>query len=691
MITWGVLVDKAVNAEVRHTGLEPPVAVVASSPLGGSLGFQDDQGHSRLRTLMLRGSLVLLFSTGLVSATNLLYNISIARGLGAAGFGHATAIYTLLMLLSAVTLAFQLVCSKFVAKNSEFSAKRAIYQDLLRRSWQIGVALGSLLILSSSAIASYLNLPNSKDIVLLGVGTAVYIPLGVRRGMLQGLYDFRRLAVNFVLEVLVKFGGTLLLLHYQWGVTGVIASVVASIAIAYAAASPAKDVSADLRDGIPASFREGMQAIVFFVGQVVISNLDILLVKHYFPAAVAGLYAAVALVGRVVYMFSWSVISSMFPVSAASAHRQASRAVLKSAVLLVTGMTSIFTVAAWLAPASLWKLILGARFLETVQASFSSLLASYSAMTSIYSIAVVLLTYEMSRRIVNATWVQLGFSALLPIGISLFHNSLQQVILVQLLLMLGLLLAVSLPFWQEIAFSPDDYDGPVSRGFTKLRQVSEHEVISEFLRAEFYQPEFDRYREQVSDVVFHGDIGNDRENELRKALLFRRRGRLWRELPDNTQWWQIELQPSDLERIRAFPRKQWRKFARGDFYLVRMIDRIRSQVDSEDRSWFTEKMRSVAADLCGNGVPNAVLLIGVDERSPLTIIEGNHRMAAAMLVSPRIVNQQFRFYCGLSPRMTSCCWYRTDLKSLSRYASNIVRYMLHDRDYVVQRSLRNAE
>jgi hypothetical protein len=73
-------------------------------------------------------------------------------------------------------------------------------------------------------------------------------------------------------------------------------------------------------------------------------------------------------------------------------------------------------------------------------------------MTSIYSIAVVLLTYEMSRRIVNATWVQLGFSALLPLGISLFHNSLRsKLIMVQLLLMLGLLLAVSLPFWREIA------------------------------------------------------------------------------------------------------------------------------------------------------------------------------------------------------------------------------------------------
>lgn len=683
--------DKAGKVEETGRASESTTAIVSAvSPPGDGLAFPDDSGRIVLRTRMLRGSLILLLGTGLVSATNLLYNIAIARGLGAAGFGHATAIYTLLMLLSAVTLAFQLVCSKFVAKNSELPAKLAIYKDLLQRAWQIGLALGVLLVLTSSAISKYLNLPTSRDIVLLGLGTAVYIPLGVRRGMLQGLYDFSRLAINFVLEVLVKFAGALVLLHYGWGVTGVIAAVVASIVIAYWAAAPGRKLQADARGGIPASFREGMQAIVFFVGQVIISNLDILLVKHYFPAAVAGLYAAVALVGRVVYMLSWSVISSMFPVSAASAHQQASRTVLKSAVWLVTGMTSLFTIAAWLTPMSLWTAVLGERFLGTNHAPFSSLLASYSAMTSIYSVAVVLLTYEMSRRIANATWVQLGFSMLLPVGISLFHTSLQQVIMVQLLLMLGLLLAVSVPFWRQIASSTEERSAPlVSGGFSKVRAVSEHEVISEFLKAEFYQPEFDRYRGQVATIVFAADVGNAHENAVRKALLFRRRGRLWRELPESTRWWEIELQPSDVARLRAFPRKQWRKFAQGDFYLVRMIERIRSKVESADRSWFTEKMRSVAADLRGDGVPNSVLLIGVDESSPLTIIEGNHRMAAAMLVSPAAVNEKFRFYCGLSPEMTNCCWYRTDLRSLCRYAGNLVRYMFHDRDYLVQRTLRD--
>ena len=119
-----------------------------------------------------------------------------------------------------------------------------------------------------------------------------------------------------------------------------------------------------------------------------------------------------------------------------------------------------------------------------------------------------------------------------------------------------------------------------------------------------------------------------------------------------------------------------------------MAERIRTTVESEESSWFSQKVRSVAADLQDKRVPNSVLLIGVDERSPLTIIEGNHRMAAAMMVAPEAVSQQFRFYCGLSPRMTQCCWYQTDVRSLTRYAGNIIRYLFRDRDFFVERELR---
>jgi hypothetical protein len=357
--------------------------------------------------------------------------------------------------------------------------------------------------------------------------------------------------------------------------------------------------------------------------------------------------------------------------------------------LLVVLVASLFTIAVGLAPDKLWLMILGSHFIVNSPGSFSSLLVLYAALTGIYSFSVVIMTYEMSRRLANTSWLQLAVSGAIAVGIYLFHSTLHDVIAVQLALMIFLLVAVSIPFIR--AENLGERQAAALGGHCRLKKltvVDEEEVIAEFLKAEFFQPEFDRYRTRFYNVVHHPDLSNMRENKVRRALLFRRRGRMWRELPQDTQWWRVELDGDDLSRIRAFPRKQWRSFAAGNFYLTDMIERIRRKVEAPDGNSFSVKMRGVTADLEQKLVTNSVLLIGVDDYGPLTIIEGNHRMAAAMLIDPSTVQRRFSFYCGLSPRMTQCCWYQTDFATLSRYARNIVRYMFHDRDFVIQRSLR---
>ena len=59
-----------------------------------------------------------------------------------------------------------------------------------------------------------------------------------------------------------------------------------------------------------------------------------------------------------------------------------------------------------------------------------------------------MITYEMSRKIANTSWVQLAFSGCLVLGICVFHQLCRQVILVQLVLMVILLVMVALPLLQ---------------------------------------------------------------------------------------------------------------------------------------------------------------------------------------------------------------------------------------------------
>jgi O-antigen/teichoic acid export membrane protein len=198
----------------------------------------------------------------------------------------------------------------------------------------------------------------------------------------------------------------------------------------------------------PPSFAEALQAIVFFVGQVIITNVDILLVKHFFPSDPAGVYAAISQIGRLLYFAAWfGVVNAMFPVTAAASHGQNKDKTRQKAhgiglpLLLVTGVSLIFIVIAALFPHLIMGVIFGSRFIE-----IGWLLALYAAATALYSLSVVFIAYEMSRRIANTGWLQLIFSGALVLGIGLFHGSLHEVIMVRIILMAVMLVLVAVPF-----------------------------------------------------------------------------------------------------------------------------------------------------------------------------------------------------------------------------------------------------
>jgi O-antigen/teichoic acid export membrane protein len=636
-----------------------------------------------LKSQLLGGSLTLLAGSGLVGITNLVYNVITARLLGPTGFAHATAVYTILMLMSGITLSFQVVCAKYVAKSPSPEARSTVFANLHQRSWMAGIGIGLLLFLLEHPLTGYLNLPDPVLISLLALGTAFYVPLGVRRGYIQGIHAFGPLAINFMLEGLVRLGGAFLLIELGMGVKGAVLASVLAVIVSYFFALPSPGVNSLSFRGISISAREGLQAIVFFSGQTVINNFDILLVKHFFPPAEAGFYAAVALVGRLVNMCAWSVVNTMFPVSAgAGSEEREGSPVLFTSLLMVLLILTVLIFGMWIVPSFLWKTLFGAHFDPGIYGALAPLLILYAITTGIYSLSSVIITYEMSRKIANTSWLQLVFSGALALGIYILHQTLRQVILVQLILMVVLLFVLIIPLVRRQLTSQ-----PL-RTYSSIqlrRALVEEEVIAEFLRSEFHHPEFEEYRHEFDALVRHPNLESSRENAVRQALLFLRRGAMWRELPADTRWFEVELTAGDLDRIRFFPRAQWRRLAAGSFYLTDVIDRIRVKLEAPFHDEFLGKLRALSSSVEENLIHPTVLLIGVDNTGPLTILDGNHRMAAAMLGSSASALNRLRFICGFSPEMTRCCWYSTNVNTLLRYFTNLVRYFSYDPESDIDR------
>jgi hypothetical protein len=207
----------------------------------------------------------------------------------------------------------------------------------------------------------------------------------------------------------------------------------------------------------------------------------------------------------------------------------------------------------------------------------------------------------------------------------------------------------------------------------KVRRLTEAEVIAEFLRGEFFQKEYDADRDQFSSLVERPNLTDKTENEIRRILLFRRRDTMWWELPEDRQWWEVDFEPDDVEQVSVFPRAHWRTIARGNFRAVDVAARIRRLKETQP-SEFINKISDICANLSTDLPKGMIILLGLDEHRPVTLLEGNHRFMASLLVGGPEYLRNTRMVAVFSPQMEKCCWYKTNILTLSRCLKNRIKH-----------------
>jgi hypothetical protein len=207
----------------------------------------------------------------------------------------------------------------------------------------------------------------------------------------------------------------------------------------------------------------------------------------------------------------------------------------------------------------------------------------------------------------------------------------------------------------------------------KLRRLTEAEVIAEFLRGEFFHKEYDADREYFSSLVQHPDLTDATENEIRRVLLFRRRDTMWWELPEDRQWWEIDFTPEDVEQVSVFPRAHWRKIANGNFKALDVAARIR-QLKQTQPDEFVKKISDICANLPTDLRQGMIILLGLDEDHPVTLLEGNHRFMASLLAGGPEHLRNTRMVAVFSPHMEKCCWYKTNILTLARCLKNRIKH-----------------
>ena len=172
----------------------------------------------------------------------------------------------------------------------------------------------------------------------------------------------------------------------------------------------------------------------------------------------------------------------------------------------------------------------------------------------------------------------------------------------------------------------------------RLGPATFHAVISVWLQAEVTSPRFGRQvqlGETDRRIIERPDLNDPAENALRRQLL-RYRDDILITIPDDTEWWEIELASEDLAGLLAINYPAWEIYSGGTGRLLTVAaticDGVRCTAEdpkiADGLVAIRENVRGIYFALSAGRMVGALVLLGKAATGPFTVIEGNKRAAA---------------------------------------------------------------
>ena len=313
-----------------------------------------------LKNQLIAGSFVLFVGSMFANFGSYLYHLLMGRMLGPVNYGVLTALISLLYIISipALTLATTIVKFASVAKAKKNYAKvYFLFYDFSRKLLVVSVIIFILFAFGSQVIAEFLQIPSRALIILTSSLFLISLLPTVNNGILQAFLNFPFLAANSIFGVILKLALAVGLVKLGFSVGGAMMAILISSLIIYLVSFfPLRFLwqykqSLLLRNKgkvakIDWSKITSYAAPVFLavLGLTSLYTTDIILVKHFFPAFQAGLYAALAVMGKIIFFASNTVPMVMFPlVSERHENGGRYRPFLSQSLILVSGLSAGIT------------------------------------------------------------------------------------------------------------------------------------------------------------------------------------------------------------------------------------------------------------------------------------------------------------------------------------------------------------
>jgi O-antigen/teichoic acid export membrane protein len=353
-----------------------------------------------------KGSFMFL-ATGITGAVNILFRAVMGRMLTVEEFGEFNAIFAVAFYLSFImTRTIRTSTTNFISQRigrGEGPISTKGYVKVIKTMGLMGTIFIILFLVVAYPIMDFLKIDSIWIILSAIPFLAISWVLPVNLGLFQGSQRFGAFTVSLVLIFVI----------YKRSVVTTNDTVANRSGTGDGSTPPRRSNGPSLNELVSVSGH----VMIAILCLAILTNIDVLLVKHFFSSEETGLYSAAVVFGRIIYFLPVGFITVMYPKMVQSHSRGTdSLRILAKGIIYISLPVLAFTLFLSVFPTFSLKLLMGTKYLGT-----EDMVVLYSTLMFIFSVVSVLVYYFLAVRSYTAIYIFAGVS-ILQIVVAWFHH-----------------------------------------------------------------------------------------------------------------------------------------------------------------------------------------------------------------------------------------------------------------------------
>jgi O-antigen/teichoic acid export membrane protein len=378
----------------------------------------------------------MMVAFGLVAgAFSYLYQLSMGILLTPAQYGTLFSLTSLLAIIMILSQSFQTSITKFVSRfkaQNNLGRINYLWKFSLKRAFLLGLGLFLALAGLTPLLSRFLNIENGWYFIILFLSFILAFALPVNWGILGGLQRFLPLGFSTALWAFLKFFIGILLVYLGLGIYGGLLPlplayfIVFSITLLFLKDLP---TAGNQKCEVSGLFSYTGLTFLAILSFTMLTNIDVILVKHYLSPDNAGNYSAISVLGRIALYAPAGVAIAMFPKTSSLFEIGGSyRLLVRKAILYTLLLSGGVVIVYWFFPEFIVSFVFRGKY-----SLATAFLFKYGLAMFFFALSFLTLNYLLSLNQTKIAYPLLA-AMILELGlITLFHSSIGQIVNIMLI------------------------------------------------------------------------------------------------------------------------------------------------------------------------------------------------------------------------------------------------------------------